>query len=528
MKLSRSLSFLFLPLLLHVPLQAQSGRNGWVTFGGDNQRSGWNKVEEDLTKDNVKNLKLEWSIKLDNTSKGLNGLTVPVVRAAIPTPTGSKELVIVAGSSDKLFVIDADTGKLYWQKTLGSTAVAERAESWLCPNSLNATPVIGAVPGKGQGVFVLAGDGRVHAFNLVSGEDLIPPTQFVPAFTKVWSMTIADNTLYTTTSQGSCNGMKAGVFAMNLSDPNRKVTAFTTSQNAAGISSAGIWGRAGASLTADGRLVVETGDGPWNPEKGDYSDSVVFLSPKDLKVTDYYTPANRAFLTKKDLDMGSISPVVFKFKNWELAAASGKEGVIVLLDTKSAGGADHRTPLYRSPLYTNQELNFAGKGFWGAFSTWEDAAGTRWLLAPAYGPPAPGVKFQNQYGETPNGSLMAFKVEEKDGKPVLTPAWNSVDMMVPTPSIIANGVVYVLADGDSPVQFGNSGNILNLDQRKAKASHTILYALDAQTGKTLYSSGDTIKSFSHFSAPAMFGGRVYAGTYDGMLYAFSLGSPLAQ
>jgi outer membrane protein assembly factor BamB len=101
-------------------------------------------------------------------------------------------------------------------------------------------------------------------------------------------------------------------------------------------------------------------------------------------------------------------------------------------------------------------------------------------------------------------------------------------MMVPTPSIIANGVVYVLADGDSPVQFGNSGNILNLDQRKAKASHTILYALDAQTGKTLYSSGDTIKSFSHFSAPAMFGGRVYAGTYDGMLYAFSLGSPLAQ
>ena len=115
------------------------------------------------------------------------------------------------------------------------------------------------------------------------------------------------------------------------------------------------------------------------------ADSVIALSAKDLKLTDYFTPRNRSWMTKKDLDMGSIGPTVFNFKNWELAAASGKEGVIFLLDTKSLGGADHHTPLYRSPLFTNEEINFAGKGFWGAFSTWEDAAGTRWLYAPAWG-----------------------------------------------------------------------------------------------------------------------------------------------
>src|SRR5579871_1098971 len=383
---------LALPLVLPMLSHAQVG-GSWTTFSGDLQRTGWNKAEFDLTPENVKNLKLEWKLKLDSAPLGLNNLTAPIVRTYQPTPTGVKELVIVGGASNRLFVIDADTGKLYWQKTLETQATPQRSETWLCPNALNATPVIGPFPGKGQAVYALASDGRVHAFNLVSGEDVMPPTEFVPPFAKVWSLTVAANTLYTTTSQGNCNGMKAGVFAMDLNDPGHKVTVFQSAQ-----SGAGIWGRAGAAFTADGRLIVETGDGPHDPSNGNYSDSVLSLSPKDLKVVDYFTPNNRSWITKKDLDMGSISPVVFPFKNRELAAAAGKEGVILLLDTKSLGGADHRTPLFRSPLYTNEDVDFAGRGFWGAFATWEDPAGTRWVFAPAWGPKhskAPEFPIQN-------------------------------------------------------------------------------------------------------------------------------------
>ncbi len=516
MKVSRLLSLcLCLPMLSW----AQAGRAGWTTFGGDAQRSGWNKAETDLTRDNVKNLKLEWSAKLDTQPKGLYGLTAPIVRVNVATPKGVKDLIVVAGASDKLFVLDGDTGKIYWQQTLSTGAKPERPESWLCPNALLATPVIGVLPGKGQAVFVLASDGKIHAFQLVSGEELLAPTPFVPAFSKAWSMTLANNILYTTTSQGSCTGTKAGVAAMDLADPGLKVTRFESS-----ASGGGIWGRAGAAITPGGNLVVETGDGPWDPAKGNYSDSVVVLSPKDLKPLDYFTPANREWMTKKDLDMGSIGAVVFPFNNWELAAASGKEGVIFLLDTKSPGGADHRTPLYRSPVYTNEEINFAGRGFWGAFSTFEDAFGTRWLYVPALGPPAAGTTFPAAYGPTPNGSVMAFKVEMKGDKPRLTPAWNSIDMSTPTPVVIANDVVYAVSDGDSPVQFGGNGSLLNTEQRKAASGHSILYALDAATGKVLFSSGDTMRSFSHFNAPAVAGGRVYVVTYDGTLYAFSLGS----
>ena len=516
------------PALLALPALAlaQYGRGSWTTFGGDPQRTGWNKTETDLTPETVQHLKLEWSVQLDSEAKALSNLTAPLVRASVATPKGVKDLVIVAGASNKVFVVDGDTGKIFWEKTLSAEGTPARRDSWLCPNGLTATPVIGpvprtggAAPGFGQALYVLASDGKLHAFNLVSGEDVVPPTPFVPAFAKMWSMNLVDGALYTTISQ-NCNGVKSGVYAMDLSNADRKISYFE-----AGANGAGIWGRGGAAVASDGRVIVETGDGAFDPGKNQMADSVIALSAKDLKVADYFTPRNRSWMTKKDLDMGSIGPTIFNFKNWELAAASGKEGVIFLLDTKSLGGPDHRAPLYRSPLFSNQEVNFAGKGFWGAFSTWEDAAGTRWLYAPAWGPPTQATQFALQHGETPDGSVMAFKVDLQAGKPVLTPAWNSPNMSVPTPVIVANGIVFALSDGDSPVQFGPSGNLLGVDDRKAKAGHAVVYALDASTGDVLFSSGDTIRGFSHFSAPAVGGGRVYVGTADGMLYAFGLGIP---
>lgn len=509
----------FCCLFALVPLLHAQPRGGWNTFGVDAQRTGWNKGETELTPENVKGLKLEWSTKLDIQPKALNGLTPPLARANLATPRGVKDIVIVGGVSDQVFVVDGDTGKIFWQKTLSIQGTPKRNESWLCPNGLNATPVIARAPtGFGQTLYVLASDGRLHGFNLVSGEEVLPPTPFLPEFAKSWSLNTEGTVIYTTTSQG-CNGVKSGVWSIDLADPSHKVSVFSTS-NGAG---AGIWGRAGAAISSDGRIIAETGDGTIDIDKGLVADSVIALSPKDLKLADYFTPTNPIWITKKDLDMGSISPVVFPFKNWELVAASGKEGIIYLLDSKSLGGADHHTPLYRSPLLTNEEVNFAGKGFWGAFSTWEDSAGTRWLLVPAWGPPTPGTKFTNQYGSTPNGSVMAFKVELKGDKPTLTPAWNSVDMSVPTPVVIANGMVFALSDGDYAVQFGPNGNLLNVEQRKAKTGHAVLYALDAQTGKVLYSSGDAIKGFSHFSAFVVSGGRIYVGTEDGTLYAFGLG-----
>ncbi len=493
-----------------------AGAADWLMFGGDPQRTGWARGEEILNASNVKDLKLEWSLKLDNEAREMYALTTPVVVNPVITQRGFKEIAFVAGTSDKLFAIDADTGKVLWEKKFTVEGESKQKPHWLCPVALNATPVIDK---RGSTIHVISSDGRLHSLNLVNGEDSKPPKQFTPPFAKPYSLTLVDNVLYAATGQG-CGGAKNGVFAMDLGDPERPVAEFRSTTTGG----AGIWGRAGVAIGSDGRVYAETGDGAYDPAAGKWADTVLALEPKTLKLADYYTPVNRGWITKKDLDMGCMSPVVFKYKDREIVAAGGKEGVLYLLDAKSIGGADHATPHYRSPLITNDEVNFYGGGFWGAFSTWAEADGTRWLYAPAYGPPAATApKFPFTYGEAPNGSVMAFRIEEKDGKVVPSAAWMSVDMTVPEPVVVAGGVVFALANGEYVGQVDVNGRLLTSADRIGKRGHAILYALDAKTGKVLFSSGKTIPGWVHFGGLAVANGRVYVTTHDSTVYAFSTG-----
>ena len=500
--------------LLFLLLAGSLAGADWLTYAGNPQRTGWARGEEKITKENVAKLKLEWTRKLDNLPKELNALTVPLIAENVITNRGFKDVAIVAGSSDKVFALEAESGKLLWQRTLETQGEPKQKPHWLCPNCLNATPVLSKRPPT---IYVIASDGKLHTLNVVNGEERQPPVQFVPPFSKNWSLNLVNNVLYTTVSQG-CNGAKSGVYAMDLNDPQRGVSFFQAS-----TAGAGIWGRGGAAITSGGMVVAETGDGPYDVAAGKLSDTFLGLSGKDLKLADYYTPSNRAWITKKDLDMGNMSPVVFKFKQWELVAGAGKEGVLFLLDAKSLGGADHRTPLFRSPLWTNEDVDFAGRGFWGALSTWEDPKGVRWLYAPAWGPPTPEAKFPVKYGEAPSGSIMAFRVEEH-GKPALVPAWMSRDMAVPDPPIIANGIVFALSTGGNERQVDDSGRLYSSAERAKLASsgNAVLYAFDAETGRELFSSGKTIPMWTHFTGLSISSGRIYVVTHDSTVYAFTV------
>ena len=86
-------------------------------FGADPQRTGWAIQETMLNRSNVGTLELKWKIRLENAPKELTSLTAPIVVDQVKTVRGIKEYVVVAGSSDVIFAIDADTGKLVWQKT---------------------------------------------------------------------------------------------------------------------------------------------------------------------------------------------------------------------------------------------------------------------------------------------------------------------------------------------------------------------------------------------------------------------------
>jgi len=174
-------------------------------------------------------------------------------------------------------------------------------------------------------------------------------------------------------------------------------------------------------------------------------------------------------------------------------------------------------------VLANEEVDFAGLGIWGSLASWEDSNGTRWLLAPIWGPLTQNVKYPMTNGDAPHGSIVAFKVEEKNGKTVLAPAWVSRDLIIPAPPVIANGVVFALSSGEFVRQANeNKGGLFSSQQRADQSVHAVLYALDAETGKELYSSGDSITSFTHFAGMSVANGRVYFGTYDNTLYSFGL------
>ena len=497
---------------------ALANAGNWLTFGGDPQRTGWAQQEKDINRTNAKDLTLLWKASLENEPRELSSLTAPVAAEWVVTPRGMKEVVIVGGASDNLFAIDAETGALLWKKTFTPNGKPTQKPFWLCPNALNATPLI-AKRGLNLTVYTIASDGMLHTLDIRNGEDKAPPVQFVPPFSKNWSLGLDHDILYTTTSQG-CNGAKSGVYAMDLSGSDRKVSFFQASP-----SGAGIWGRAGAVISPSGAVYAQTGDGEYNESAGKLPDTILQLSRGDLKLVDYYTPANHSYLTRKDLDAGSMSAVYFQFKNRELLASAGKEGVIALLDAKAIGGEDHKTPLYRSPVWVNEEADFAGRGFWGAFATWQDDAGERWLYAPALGvASSKAPPFANTNGPAPNGSIMAFQVEEKNGKPALTPAWISRDMNVPDPPIVANGVVYAVSTGEFTRQLNPEEDRL-FNSKERAAHHTgnaVLYAFDSSTGKELFSSGATMPGWTHFSGLAISGGRIFVTTYDSTVYAFGL------
>ncbi len=469
--------------------------------------------EPDLTKDTVSHLKLLWKAKLDNKTKELTSLTVPVVASYVYAPGGIKDFVVVAGSDDNVYTLDGETGKIVWQKHFSIKGAPVQAGYVFCPNALTATPVIDR---QKLVAHVLASDGQLHSLKVVNGEDDQAPRAFTAPFAKTWSLNLANGTIYTTNSNG-CNSVPSAIYGIGVGGSEvKKFLAVHTY-------GAGIWGRAGVAVAGDGTVYASTGDGSFDAAKEQYPDSVLAVDGKSLQLKDYFTPRNNKRLWKKDLDMGGMSPVVFSYKGKEMVAASGKEGIIFLLDAKALGGADHMTPLYASDILANGNGDFSGHGFWGAFSTWEDKSGKRWLYAPEWGPPTDNAKFPISYGDTNDGSVMAFEVTGPADKPVLTPAWKSPNMSIPEPVVIANGVVFALASGDNPVQTDPNGKLYQTDYRSTHPSgHSIIYALDAQTGKTLYSSGDSIPGWSHFAGLAVAGGRVYAVTYDNMVYAFGL------
>jgi outer membrane protein assembly factor BamB len=502
-------------------LTAQPPRKAdWLTDGGDPQRTAWQRHETILTKDTVRDMKLLWKIRTDNQPRQMHNLFPPLVAGNVATSSGAKEIAIVAGVSDNVYGIDVASGTLLWKRKFDSTfpeVPGGRGGGVLCPGGLTATPVLEERSPGTYVAYAISWDGRLRTLDVGTGAEIEPPQLFVPPNGKPYALNLVKGVIYTATAQG-CGGNPNNFYAFDLA--TKKVGNWAPG-------SGGMWPRTGPSVGQDGTVYAGSGDGDYLPDQQIFGQAMIGVKQnpetKALELKDWYAPSNAFWMRKRDLDFNASSPI-FDYKGKEYLVSSSKECRIWLLDTAMLGGEDHRTPVYRTPLVCNEEVNFT-MGVWGALASWEEPNGTRWVLAPFWGPKHPQFKAPIEHGTVVYGAVAAFKLTDRAGKVVLAPAWLSRDMYMAEPPVIANGIVFGYGSGESTTQrWAEPGHVGGAQGRIQESTHAILYALDAQTGAELWSSGDQIASWNHFSGLTVANGRVYIGTYDGMLYCFGAAS----
>ena len=538
----------------------------WLTAGGDAQRSSSVRNDRWISRATVTKPgpKLIYKITLPNEARQMYSLSQPLLVQTARGLTGFKSMGFVAGSGGTVFGFDYDTSQVLWKTPLGAsggvggsaacfggmTTGLARPTPLVIPNVTDTEAGRGVAPGElpsarksgtavgapgagapivaalekaggtaaggggggrggsgrggggggfggggrgTSGVFALAADGMLHQLSMQQGFDVsMQPVQFLPRYAKASGLIVVDNVAYATTSD-SCGGAANGVWALDLA--TRSVASWATG-------GANVTGTAGAAFGTDGTVWAATGDGVYTPAS--FSDSVVSLEPKTLKLRDYFTPGKSAFTS---------SPVVFSYKGRDLVAVSNRDGRLYLLDGASPGGADHRTALSVSAKFADNATDYAP----GSLASWMDSSGKRWVLVSTSGAVAAGSGFGTGNGAVTNGAVAAFQVSEQGGKTVLTPAWVSRDLVSPVAPVVVNGVVFALSSGE----FHTSDASVTAALRVQRSQPAVLYALDAFTGKELWSSGKTITSFSpHSAGLAEAVGQVYVVTYDNAVYAF--------
>jgi outer membrane protein assembly factor BamB len=505
----------------------------FLTEGVDSERTGWVRDEKIFTTSNVKDMTLLWTVKLDSTPRAMHNLFAPLIAERVTTADGPKEIGIVAGVTDDLFGIDVATGTQIWH-THFDNEMPPRGPSTdtLCPGGQTAVPTMAQTSPGTYVVYAVSWDGRLRQINAADGKDVAPPEKFVPGGGKPYALNLRDGVIYTASAQG-CGGVINSFYSYDLA--TKRASTFIPAGG-------GLWGRRGASVSADGTVYLGTGDGQFSPSTRNLGNAIVAVkldANKQLQLADYFAAPNANWLWRRDLDVNT-TPILFDYRGRKFLVGTSKECRMWMLDRDALGGEDHRTSLYTTPLLCNDARSFDGRGVWGALGAWQDAAGTQWLNVPFWGPVSKDFTPPIQHGRPEHGGVGAYKVEQRAGKWQLTPAWLSADMNLAEEVVIANGVVFAYSSGEDATQTvqdaawddpggaryggGRYGGGLSSGpgRRIPNSTYATLYALDGQTGATLWSSGTQITSWNHFSGLTVANGRAYLATFDGTLWCFGV------
>jgi outer membrane protein assembly factor BamB len=439
-----------------------AGCADWYTYGFDLRRSGENPLESTIGVDNASSLHRLWSTALGGVIVGQ-----PMVAAGVEIGGDSHNVVYVGDEHGHFAAIDAGNGAILWQQNLPTVTIQGCTDVAGGVFGIGGAPLVDRAANR---VFIAAGDGSVHAFDLATGAERSgwPVHVFDPRQLTSYGAITADpdfNSLYVQmASHCDFRPYHGGLAKIDVGS-HSLVKIF---HPAGRFDGGGIWGPGGASYDpATNHVFVATGNAFTSPESYKYSEHVVELD-RDLKVLG----ANYPGLTGGDVDFGA-TPIIYHASGCPVqVAAQNKSGILVVYT---------QGDISAGPTQRIQIANVNRQGFVGipAYS-----ASLRMLF----------VANSTDSADYKRG-MVAFKVGSDCQ---LRTAWNQqIGPETPTsPPSIANGVVYY---GDG---FGGTE-----------------YAFNASTGAVLWNSGSQING-SIYAAPTVVNGELLVGAWNGVLYAF--------
>lgn len=352
---------------------ARKAKIAVTTYHYDNMRTGWDNKESLLTYGNVNSSSfgLLQTVTLDD-QVDTQPLLVPDETTTTGVDPGKHDVVYVATESDTVYAIDASTGAVLFQQSLGSPVPTPLGCNNNGPNvGIDGTPVIDR---NANAMYVVAYTLQptnvpvyyIHELSLANLTDMVPPvlvsathdlstgTPF--AFNATYqrqrpALLEANGNIYAgfgsfcdfagSMSRGWLLGWQAG--SLTPLGANRLNDTLLTSSNDFFLSS--IW-MAGYGVAADtaGNIYFVTGNS--DPSGTSYnsvtniSETAAKVSPDLTQLLSFFTPSDVGNLDQGDVDFGSGGMLLLPQKGSQapLAAAAGKAGTLFLMNRNNMGG----------------------------------------------------------------------------------------------------------------------------------------------------------------------------------------------
>ncbi len=515
---------------------------------------------------------------------GYATLTDPLVVENVPTKNGPKRVVYTAGGEDTVYALDADSGTVIWQRKFPNPDKPKEAATGNCPNNLNATPTIDkksgvlyvlTTDGKLRGLGIADGDDRmtpttfVPAYTrnwslMLSGNLVYGNTSrgCAGAMSSIVAMDVKDSThpiyrFFPSTGKGSGPWGRGGI----VKTPYGVIT-----QTADGVydPASGRFGNTFLGLSNDLRLTDS-----YTPANEDYlnrkdfdlgsssptvfqyekwtlvaaaaKEGVVYLlDAGDLGGADHRKPlytspryGNDALTFGYNGVWGSVSTWLdAKGQRWVLVPMEGPAAKDTVASFKYQNGptvngsvmafkvrTEKGKPVL-DPVWISHDLDLPGMPVAANGVVYAVATGDRARDAlrgfpgggrggPGGAPGAPGAG-----GPGRAGAPGAAPGGRGGGRGGFGGPTNEVAVGEPGAERDAAWLSAQREPGGQVPGTRFSGGI--------DLTHLVLSAFDAETGKEIYNSKDSIDTWNHYGGIALSDGRIYMTGYDGRVFAFGI------